>query len=72
MAPYTVTKRAVFSLHPVLEQNKQLFYDYDSSAILAKVRKSNSPTELLLAFSKLHQHLTDPSLSPSLQNFDNE
>ena len=36
-----------------------IFYDYDSSAILAEPLKSRSEVELLRAFTKLHQHLTD-------------
>ena len=50
-----------------------IFYDYDSSAIiLAKPLKSRSALELLRAFTKLHQHLTDCGLSPSLQILDDE
>jgi hypothetical protein len=49
-----------------------IFYDHDSSAILAKPLKSRSASELLRAFSKLHQHLTDRGLSPALQTLDNE
>ena len=49
-----------------------IFYDYDSNAILAEPLKSRSGSELLRAFSKLHQHLTDRGLRPSLQILDNE
>ncbi len=44
-----------------------VFYDFDSSAILvAEPLKSLSEPELLRAFTKLHQHLTDRSLRPAL------
>jgi hypothetical protein len=49
-----------------------IFYDHDSSAILAEPLKARSASELLRAFSKLHQHLTDRGLSPALQILDNE
>ena len=49
-----------------------IFYDYDSSAILAEPLKSRSASELLRAFSKLHKHLTDRGLHPALQILDNE
>ena len=49
-----------------------IFYDFDSSAILAEPLKSRSASELLRAFSKLHQHLTDRGLRPALQILDNE
>jgi hypothetical protein len=49
-----------------------IFYDHDSSAILAEPLNSRSASELLRAFSKLHQHLTDRGLSPALQILDNE
>ena len=35
-----------------------IFYDFDSSAILAEPLKSRSEAELLRAFSKMHHHLT--------------
>jgi hypothetical protein len=49
-----------------------IFYDYGSSAILAEPLKSRSASELLRAFSTLHQHLTDRGLRPSLQIVGNE
>jgi hypothetical protein len=49
-----------------------IFYDYDSSAILAEPLKSHSGSEPLRAFFKLHHHLTDRGLRPSLQILDNE
>jgi hypothetical protein len=49
-----------------------IFYYYDSSAILAEPLKSRSETELLRAFSKLHQYLTDRGLRPALHILDNE
>jgi hypothetical protein len=49
-----------------------IFYDHDSSALLAESLKALSASELLRAFSKLHQHLTDRGLSPALQILDNK
>jgi hypothetical protein len=49
-----------------------VFYDYDSSAILAEPLKSRSESELLRAFTKLHQTLADRGLQPALHILDNE
>jgi hypothetical protein len=49
-----------------------IFYDYDSSAILAEPLKSQSSSELLRAFSKLHEYLTSRGHRPLLQILDNE
>jgi hypothetical protein len=49
-----------------------IVYDYDSAAILAEPLKKRSERELLRAYSKLHQHLTDRGLHPQLQKLDNE
>ena len=49
-----------------------IFYDYDSSAILAEPLKSRSEAELLRAFTKLHQHLSSRGLRPALHILDNE
>jgi hypothetical protein len=49
-----------------------IFYDHDSSAILAEPLKSRSESELLRAFQKLHEHLTERGLHPTLHILDNE
>ena len=49
-----------------------IVYDYDSTAILAEPLKNRSEQEILRAYSKLHQHLTDRGLKPQLQKLDNE
>jgi hypothetical protein len=47
-------------------------YDHDSAAILAEPIKNRTEGELLRAYSKLHQYLTDRGLKPQLQKLDNE
>jgi hypothetical protein len=48
-------------------------YDYDSTAIiLAEPIKNRSEHEILRAYSKLHQDLTDRGLKSQLQKLDNE
>jgi hypothetical protein len=47
-------------------------YDYDSNAILTKPLTSRTETELLQAYSKLHDYLTARVLKPVLQRPDNE
>jgi hypothetical protein len=49
-----------------------IVYKYDSAAILAEPLKNRSERELLRAYAKLHQHLTDRALRPQLQKLDNE
>jgi hypothetical protein len=49
-----------------------ILYDYDSTAILAEPIKNRSATELLRAYSLLHQYLLDRGLKPQLQKLDNE
>jgi hypothetical protein len=49
-----------------------IVYDYDSAAILAEPLKNRTEQELVRAYSKLHQHLTDRGLKPQLQKLDNE
>jgi hypothetical protein len=49
-----------------------IFYDYDSNAILAEPLKSRSESELLRAFTKLHQYLADRRLHTALHILDNE
>jgi hypothetical protein len=49
-----------------------IVYDYDSTAILAEPIKNRSEQEILRAYSKLHQYLTDRGLKPQLQKLDNE
>jgi hypothetical protein len=49
-----------------------IVYDYDSAAILAEPLKIRTEHELVRAYSKLHQHLTDCGLKPQLQKLDNE
>jgi hypothetical protein len=49
-----------------------VFYDFDSSAILAEPIKSRSEAELVRAFTALHTHLTDRGHHPSLHILDNE
>jgi hypothetical protein len=49
-----------------------IFYDYDSSAILAEPLKSRSAAKLLRAFTKLHQYLTGRGLRPAMHILDNE
>jgi hypothetical protein len=48
-----------------------IFYDHDSCTILAEPIKSRSASELLLAFTKLHQYLTSRGHRPALQILDN-
>jgi hypothetical protein len=47
-------------------------YDYDSAAILAEPIKNRTEGELLRAYSRMHQYLTDRGLKPQLQKLDNE
>ncbi len=47
-------------------------YDYDSNAILTEPLTSRTETELLRAYSKLHDYLTARGLKPALQRLDNE
>jgi hypothetical protein len=47
-------------------------YDYDLNAILTKPLTSRTKTELLRAYSKLHDYLTACGLKPVLQRLDNE
>jgi hypothetical protein len=49
-----------------------IVYDYDSRAILAEPIKNRSERELLRAYSRMHQHLTERGLKPQLQKLDNE
>jgi hypothetical protein len=49
-----------------------IVYDYDSAAILAEPLKNRTGQELVRAYSKLHQHLTDRGLKPQLQKLNNE
>ncbi len=49
-----------------------IFYDYDSDAILAEPLKSRSESELVRAFTKLHQYLADRGLHTALHILDNE
>jgi hypothetical protein len=49
-----------------------ILYDYDSNAILAKPLKSKSEGEMIRAYSKLHEYLSDRGLKPRLQKLDNE
>jgi hypothetical protein len=49
-----------------------IVYDYDSAAILAEPLKNRIKQELVRAYSKLHQHLTERGLKPQLQKLDNE
>ena len=49
-----------------------VFFDYDSSAILAEPLKSRGAAELLRAFSTLHELLSDRGLRPKLHILDNE
>jgi hypothetical protein len=49
-----------------------IIYDYDSAAILAEPLKNRTEQELVRAYSKLHQHLTERGLKPQLQKLDNE
>jgi hypothetical protein len=49
-----------------------IFYDYDSNAILAEPLKSRSESELVRAFTKLHQYLADRGLHTALHILDNE
>jgi hypothetical protein len=46
--------------------------DYASAAILAKPIKNRTKSELLRAYYKMHQYLTDWGLKPQLQKLDNE
>jgi hypothetical protein len=47
-------------------------YDYDSAAILAEPIKNRTENELLRAYSRMHQYLTDQGLKPQLQKLYNE
>jgi hypothetical protein len=47
-------------------------YDFDSVAILAEPIKNRTESELLRAYSRMHQYLTDRGLKPQLQKLDNE
>jgi hypothetical protein len=49
-----------------------IFYDYDSNAILAEPLKSRSKSELIRAFTKLHQFLADRGLHTALHILNNE
>jgi hypothetical protein len=49
-----------------------ILYDYDSNAILAEPLKSKSEGEMIRAYTKLHEYLTDRGLKPRLQKLDNE
>jgi hypothetical protein len=49
-----------------------IFYDYDSNAILAEPLKSRSESELVRAFTKLHQHLANRGLHTALYILDNK
>jgi hypothetical protein len=49
-----------------------IVYDHDSAAILAEQLKNRSECELLRAYTKLHQNLTDRGLHPQLQKLDNK
>ena len=49
-----------------------IFYDYDSSAILAEPIRSRSESELVRAFTTLQQLLSNRGLKPTLQILDNE
>jgi hypothetical protein len=49
-----------------------IVYDYNSTAILAEPIKNRSEQEILRAYSKMHQYLTDRRLKPQLQKLDNE
>jgi hypothetical protein len=45
-----------------------ILYDYDSNAILAEPLKSKAEGEMIRAYSKLHEYLSDRGLKPRLQN----
>jgi hypothetical protein len=45
-----------------------IFYDYDSKPILAEPLKSRSKSELVRAFTKLHQYLADRNCTSSTTN----
>jgi hypothetical protein len=47
-------------------------YDHDSNAILTEPLTSRTESELLRAYSKLHDYLTARRLKPVLQRLDNE
>jgi hypothetical protein len=47
-------------------------YDYYSTAILAEPLKNRTERELLRAYSKMHQYLTNLGLKPQLQKLDNK
>jgi hypothetical protein len=47
-------------------------YDYDSAAILAEPIKNRTEIELLRAYSRMHQYLTDRGLKSQLQKLNNE
>jgi hypothetical protein len=47
-------------------------YDHDSSGILAEPIRSRADMELLCAYNRLHQFLTDRGFKPRLQRLDNE
>jgi hypothetical protein len=47
-------------------------YDYDSNTILTELLTSRTKSELLRAYSKLHDYLTARGLKPVLQHLDNE
>jgi hypothetical protein len=47
-------------------------YDYDLNAILTEPLTSQTETEHLRAYSKLHDYLTARGLKPVLQGLDNE
>ena len=49
-----------------------VLYDYDSNAILIKGIASRGQSELLRAYTKLHQRLVVAGLKPRMQRLDNE
>ncbi len=49
-----------------------ILYDYDSKAILAEPLKFKSEGEMIRAYTKLHEYLSDRGLKPRLQKLDKE
>jgi hypothetical protein len=49
-----------------------ILYNYDSNAILVEPLKSKSEGDMIRAYSKLHEYLSDRGLKPRLQKLDNE
>ena len=49
-----------------------ILYDYDSNAILAEPMKSRHEQEMIRAYAKMHDYLTERGLKPVLQKLDNE